>query len=540
MHYDLCIIGAGVGGGALAHALAPSGKKILLLNRLGSLPREADNWDPEKLFVDGKYKADETWTDDATGETFSPGMWYWLGGNTKVYGSALLRLRPEDFETLETMDGISPAWPISYDDLAPYYDRVEQIYHVHGKRGADPFEPPASGDFPHPPVEHAPRIAEVARGLEAQGLQPFELPMGFKMSEDNPGTGPFILRETFEAMGYAAYDGYPDLLHLKCDAEVATVKPAVAHDNVTLVTGCDVTRIVARGRTITHVEATVDGEAVTFSADQFALCAGAVNSAALLLRSASGEHPEGLANSSGAVGRHFMRHVTSKFYTVASQTPNPTQFQKSLAVNDFYFGVPGDPDWDGVPLGHIHLMGKHRWWQIQQDLPPGTFAEDELREIADHSVDWWVQGEDLPLAENRITLGPDGGIRLAYTETNRAAQEKLMDVLEAALREIGFDRFLRVPMPLGVVNHQCGTCRMGDDPATSVVDARGRAHDLDNLFIADASVFPSSGATNPTLTIAANALRVAETVREALGLPLAPEASAAHQNARSIISMVLP
>ena len=205
-----------------------------------------------------------------------------------------------------------------------------------------------------------------------------------------------------------------------------------------------------------------------------------------------------------------MRHLTSKFYTAASGTPNPTRFQKTLAVNDFYFGVPGDPEWDGVPLGHIHLMGKHRGWQILQDLPAGTLTPHEADAFAANSVDWWVQGEDLPLEDNRITLGPDGGIHVRYTETNRKAQEKLMDVLEDALRTIGFDHFLRVPMPLGVVNHQCGTCRMGEDPATSVVDPNGKAHDLANLYLADASVFPSSAATNPTLTIAANALRVAD------------------------------
>lgn len=512
MHYDLCIIGAGVGGGALALALAPTGKKILLLNRLGSLPREAANWDPEALFVHGRYKAEEVWTDSATGEPFRPGMWYWLGGNTKVYGSALLRMRPEDFGELPTLDGLSPAWPITYGDLAPYYDRAEQLYHVHGRRGADPFEPPAGGPFPHAPVTHAPRIAEVAEGLRAHGLQPFEMPMGVKMSEDDPGGGPFVLRETFEAMGRAAFDGYPDLLHLKCDAEVATVKPATAHDNVHLLTGADVTRLVpsASGREVKAVEATIDGETRTFTADAFALCAGAVNSAALLLRSATDRQPDGLANRSGRVGRHFMRHVTSKFYSAASATPNPTQFQKTLAVNDFYFGVPGDPEWDGIPLGHIHLMGKHRGWQILQDLPVGALTPHEADAFAANSVDWWVQGEDLPLEDNRITLGPDGGIRVRYTETNRRAQEKLMDVLEEALRTIGFDRFLRVPMPLGVVNHQCGTCRMGEDPATSVVDPSGKAHDLANLYLADASVFPSSAATNPTLTIAANALRVAD------------------------------
>ncbi|WP_420454061.1 GMC oxidoreductase [Rubrivirga sp.] len=509
--YDLCIIGAGVGGGALAHALAPTGTRILLLNRLGPLPREADNWDPRKLFAHDLYKADERWTDDATGDRFRPGMYYWLGGNSKVYGSALLRNRPQDFGDLATLDGVSPAWPISYADLAPFYDRAEAVYHVHGDRGADPFEPPADGPFPHPPIPHDDRIAEVAEGLRHQGLRAFDLPMGVKYSHEDPGGGAFVLRETFEAMGRAAFDGYPDLLHLKADAETATIAPAATFENVD-VARADVTRIVADpgGRTVTHVEATVNGEPTTFRADVFALCAGAINSAALLLRSASDRHPDGLANSSGAVGRHFMRHVTSKFYTVASGTPNPTRFQKTLAVNDFYFGVPGDPTWDGVPLGHVHLMGKHAGWQILRDLGPDVLTPDQADALAAHSVDWWVQTEDLPLEDNRITLGPDGGIRIRYTQTNRAAHEHLMDRLETALRAIGFDRFLRVPMPLAVVNHQCGTCRMGTDPAASVVDPQGRAHDLDNLFVADASVFPSSSASNPTLTIAANAFRVAD------------------------------
>ena len=510
-HYDLCIIGAGVGGGALALALAGTGKRILLLNRQGSLPREAANWDPERLFVDGLYRADERWVDGHGGEDLRPGMWYWLGGNTKVYGSALLRLRPEDFGELKTYDGLSPAWPIAYEDLAPYYDRAEATYHVHGRRGADPFEPPA-GPFPHPAIAHDARIEEVATGLRAHGVDAFELPMGVKYSHDRPGDGPFVLRETFEAMGRAAFDGYPDLLHLKCDAETVTIDPLQAFDNVDLVTDALVTRIVtnASGSEVTHVEATVDGEPVTFSADVFALTAGAVNSAALLLRSASDAHPDGLANGSGDVGRHLMRHVTSKFYSADLSTPNPTRFQKTLAVNDYYFGLPGDPEWETVPLGHVHLMGKHVGWQIRQDLEDGALSPEDADELAAHSVDWWVQGEDLPLHENRIDLAPDGRIRMTYRETNRPAQEKLMDVLEAKLREIGFDRFLRVPMPLSVVNHQCGTCRMGTDASASVVDAQGKAHELANLYIADASVFPSSGATNPTLTIAANAFRVAD------------------------------
>lgn len=468
------------------------------------------------MFTEDAYKADEQWTDVSSGDPFRPGMYYWLGGNTKVYGSALLRLRPEDFEVLDTLDGPSPAWPISYTDLAPYYERAEQVYHVHGKRGADPFEPPAEGPFPHPPIAHDARIAEVADGLRQQGVQAFELPMGVKFSEDDPGEGPFVLRETFSAMGRAAFDGFPDLLHLKCDAEVASVSPAVAHDNVDLVIG-EVTRIVtdASGSAVTHVEAVVEGETVEIQADVFALCAGAVQSAALLLRSAGGAHPDGLANRSGAVGRHLMRHVTSKLYTISPETPNPTRFQKTLAVNDFYFGVPGDPAWENVPLGHIHLMGKHAGWQILQDRPD-DLTPAEADEIAAHSVDWWVQGEDLPLWENQVSLGSDGGLRVHYRETNRAAQEQLMDRLVAALRPLGFTQELRVPMPLAVMNHQCGTCRMGTDPDASVVDPTGKAHDLDNLYLADASVFPTSGATNPTLTIAANAFRVADHLRDRL------------------------
>ena len=510
MTYDICIIGAGVGGGALAHALAPTGARILLLNKRGSLPREARNWDPQAMFTEDAYKSDVHWTDGATGEPFRPGLFEWIGGNTKVYGSALLRNRPEDFDALQTHDGVSPAWPISYADLAPFYDRAERVYDVHGRRGADPFEPPAHGDFPHPAIEHDERIAEVAEGLRQHSVQAFELPMGVKFSHDQPGLGPFVLRETFEAMGRAAFDGYPDLLHLKADAETATVIPAVAHDNVDLSIG-EVTRLVtdASGRTVTHAEAEVDGERVEIRADVFAVCAGAVQSAALLLRSGSDRHPQGLANGSGQVGRNLMRHNVSKLYTVAPGTPNPTRFQKTLAVNDWYFGVPGDPEWNGVPLGHIHLMGKHAGWQIKADLGDELSIE-EADDIAAHSVDWWAQTEDLPLAESRVTLDRDGGIVVRYVETNRAAHEHLMDRLVAALAPLGFERELRVHMPINVLNHQCGTCRMGTDPAASVVDPMGRAHEVDNLYLADASVFPSSAATNPTLTIAANAFRVAE------------------------------
>ena len=515
-HYDLLIIGAGVGGSAMALALAPTGKRIAVLDRGHAIPRERENWDADRVFgPEQRYCTDERWTDGQTGEAFQASMYYGPGGNTKVYGSALLRLRERDFTETRHLDGVAPAWPIAYADLAPYYDEAERLYFVHGTRGSDPFEPAASGPFPHSAIAHDERIAAVADGLRKHGLQPMDLPMGVKMTEDAPGDGPFVLREMYAQFGRDAFDGFPDPFHLKADAEVATLKPAAAYDNVDVITGCRVRRLDADGRTVTGVDCEMeDGERVRFTADVVVLSAGAINSAALLLASAQPGHENGLANASGRVGRHFMRHVTSKFYTVDFQHENRTTFQKTLALNDYYFGAPGDAGFEDVPLGHVHLMGKHTGPMIRRDLGPDHMTEDEAARLARHSVDWWVQGEDLPLFDNRVDLGPDGGIRLHYTPTGLAAHARLMDHLQARLEAMGFSEFHRVPMPLRVVNHQCGTCRMGMDPAESVLDTACKAHDLDNLYVVDGSFFPSSGATNPTLTIAANALRVADRLRE--------------------------
>lgn len=507
-HYDLIIIGAGAGGGALALGLAPTGKKILILERGTYLPREKANWDPEALFLHERYKTEERWR-DGDGEEFRANMYYWVGGNTKPYGSALLRLRPEDFGTLQLEDGVSPAWPISYADLAPYYERAEGAYLVHGLRGDDPFEPPASGDFPFAPLPHEPRIQEVTDDLRRVGIQAFALPMGINRNPISP-------RDADPKMGACircnTCDGFPCLVDAKADAQTATVDPALAYENVTLVTNAYVERLVpsASGRTVEAVEAVVDGEPVRYTADAVSVSAGAINSAALLLRSRSDRHPDGLANGSGQVGRNFMKHITTKFYSVAP-TPNPTSFQKTMAVNDYYFGGPDDD----YPLGHVHLMGKHSWRMMKNDLP--DLSEPELQRIAAHSVDWWVQSEDLPHADNRVTLGRDDQITLHWEPSGLPAHDLLMDRFTEKLKQIGFDEFYRVPMPLRVANHQCGTVRMGTNPATSVLDTHCRAHEVENLYVVDASFFPSSGASNPTLTIAANAFRVADHLADALG-----------------------
>jgi len=498
MHADVLIIGAGAGGGAIARALAPTGQDILLVERGGFLPREAENWSPSLVYQQERYKTEDRWRDGLTDTDFRASMYYHVGGNTKTYGSAMLRLRTEDFGEVKTEDGLSPAWPISYDDLAPYYDRAEADYFVHGTRGEDPTEP-AAPPFPHPAIPHSARIGEVGERLRGVGLHPFALPMGVVRNPEHDPEGPFVLREMFRENGAETFDGYPDPNLLKADAETCGVRPALAHDNVRLRTGVTVTRLVpsADGREIARVEATIDGQQTELTADIVVLACGAVNTAALLLRS-------DVANGSDRVGRHFMRHVTTKFYSVDTARPNETYFQKTLAVNDYYWGDGADDPW---PLGHVHLMGKHLPEMLGPDL---GLDPDEARRIAAHSLDWWVQSEDLPLPENRVRLTGDGQICIDYRLTNETSHNRLMDDFEVKLRAVGFDEFYRVPMPLRVMNHQCGTARMSPTPSEGVVDPNGRSHEVQNLFVADASVFPSSAATNPTLTLVANAYRIAD------------------------------
>ena len=185
-HYDVIIIGTGAGGGTLAHRLAPSGKRVLLLERGDYLPRERENWDSTAVFVQGRYRAPEFWYDEH-GHEFPPETNYYVGGNTKFYGAALFRLRPQDFGELRHHDGVSPAWPLRYEDFEPYYTEAEHLYRVHGRHGEDPTEGPASAPYRFEPVEHEPRIQQLSDDLDKQGLHPFHLPIGVDLIQDEQG-----------------------------------------------------------------------------------------------------------------------------------------------------------------------------------------------------------------------------------------------------------------------------------------------------------------------------------------------------------------
>jgi choline dehydrogenase-like flavoprotein len=483
-----------------------------MLERGGYVPREKDNWSTRAVNLEGKYQTKEVWL-DSNGDPLHPHTNYYVGGNTKFYGAALFRLRKEDFGEIKHSGGISPAWPISYEDMEPYYTQAERLYHVHGLRGEDPTEPPTSAPYPHPPVSHEPRIQHLSDDFARLGLRPFHTPLGVMLDEQNPHKSRCIRCDTC--------DGHPCLVYAKSDAQVLCVDPALEHPNVTLLTNAYVSRLETSpsGREVTKVIVQRNGATEAYSANVVVVSCGAINSAALLLRSANDKHPRGLANGSDVVGRHYMGHVNSVLMAI-SKCPNPTVFQKSLSVNDFYFG---SKEWN-YPMGHISFVGKLDRDTLRAGAPaiaPG-FTLDLM---AKHSLDFWLTSEDLPDPDNRVTVDREGNIVLAYTPNNEEGHQRLIAKLKELMQQqtkcqehghechVGlFARSLFVGqrIPLAGVAHQNGTIRFGRDPKTSALDASCRAHEVDNLYVVDASFFPSSGAVNPALTIMANALRVGD------------------------------
>jgi choline dehydrogenase-like flavoprotein len=509
-HYDVVIIGSGAGGGTLAHHLASSGKRILLLERGDLLPREKQNWDATDVFVKNRYVSPDTWHDDK-GAAFQPGVHYFVGGATKMYGAALFRLREQDFKALKHHDGISPAWPISYMDLEPYYTKAEKLYSVHGLRGADPTEPPASEPYPFPPVAHEPRIQQLSDSLTKAGLHPFPAPCGILLDEQ--------FRNRSTCLKCDTCDGFPCLVHAKADAEVACVRPALAYNNVTLVTNAKVMRLntSASGRAVTEVVVDRNGTPETYRGSIVVVSAGAANSAKILLLSANDKHPNGLANGSDQVGRHFMFHNSSAVVAL-SRHENTTLFQKTLSVNDYYFGATDF----AFPLGNIQMIGKSKGPMFRDDAP--RFAPGwSLDMMARHAVDFWLTTEDLPDPNNRVTVTPKGEIQLAYKFNNQEPTERLLAKLKDMLEHLDChphlipnNVYLSKSIPIAGVGHQSGTCRFGTDPKASVLDVNCKAHELDNLYVVDTSFFPSIGAVNPSLTAIANALRVGDHLLERL------------------------
>ncbi len=506
--YDVIIIGSGAGGGTLARQLAPSGKNILILERGDWLKREAENWDATAVFERNRYISPDTWY-DRQGRPFQPQVHYFVGGATKLFGAALYRLRREDFGELRHHDGISPAWPIAYEELEPYYTRAEQMYHVHGLRGRDPTEPPASAPYPSEPVSNEPRIQQLFGDLTAAGYHPFPAPCAVMMNERNMAYSTCIRCQTC--------DGFPCLVHAKSDAEVVAVRPALEFPNVTLLRNAKALKLEtnADGTAIAEVVAEVGGEREVFRSDIVVVSCGAANTAKLLLMSANDKHPNGLANGSDQVGRNYMFH-NSQAVLALSREPNPTIFQKTIALNDFYFGMDGFE----YPMGNIQMIGKSLgpMYRGEKSLETALLPMALLDDLARHALDFWLTTEDLPDPENRVTVDGAGNLTLSYTANNQVPQQKLYEKLKSMLGHLGMhpghliprNIYMKTDIPIAGCAHQAGTCRFGTDAKSSVLDRNCKAHELDNLYVVDTSFFVSIGAVNPSLTAIANAIRVGD------------------------------
>lgn len=520
-HFDVIVIGTGPGGASVAQRLAPTGKRVLVLERGDYLTREAANWDTDAVFNQGRYKAKETWFGQ-DGRPFHPMVHYAVGGNSKVYGAALVRFRREDFGELRHAGGVSPAWPLPYEVFDPYYLEAEKLFHVHGARGEDPSEPNATTPFPFPRVEHEPRIRALSDDWARQGLNPFHLPLGILLDQKD-GTG--APRHDSACVRCSAFDGFPCLTNGKADSQIVCIDPTLRlHPNVSLLTQARVETLEtdASGRTVTGVNVTRNGEAERYSSDIVVVACGSINSALLLLRSANSAQPNGLANASDQVGRNYMRHNQSVIVAI-SRARNDTVFQKTLALSDFYFGTK---DWPH-PMGFVQMCGKLHAAHLRGDILQGWSRLNAIipyDALAHHAVDLWLSSEDLPAPENRVTLQRDGSVQLALKPNNLEAHAKLvkqtkriMDKTNASDSWLDRTFCVRKWIPIDGVSHQAGTLRFGTDPKTSVLDTNCKAHELDNLYVTDAAFFPSIAAVNPTLTIIANALRVADHIKARLG-----------------------
>lgn len=500
--YDYIIIGSGAGGGTIASKLAAANKKILILERGPFLPRSVDNWDANAVFYKGKYSPEEKWLDKDK-KPFTPGTHYFVGGNTKFYGAALLRLRERDFDEIEHYGGVSPAWPLKYKDFKSYYQEAEKLYEVHGERGLDPTEPHEEHPYPYPRVSHEPIIQNIYDKLKKEGLKPFYLPLGIRINEK--------AMEKSKCIRCATCDGYPCLVNAKSDAQHICLVPLLEKGLVKILTGAKANRLITdeSGKKVVGVEVERHGKIETYTAKKYIVSCGAINSAALFLKSKSSKHPKGLANHSDLVGRNYMCHQNSVVIALHF-AKNTTTFQKTLGVNDYYFKA----DDSKLPLGHIQMLGKVDAGMLKGDAPfvPDFF----LKKLAEHSIGFWLTSEDLPSHDNRVLVDEKGNIHLHYYRNNHEAHKRLhrkfKKILNFSGHRIHFSNstYLRKEVPIAGVAHQVGTMRFGTDPKTSVLDLSCKVHELDNVYVVDGSFFPSSGAVNPGLTIIANALRVGD------------------------------
>jgi choline dehydrogenase-like flavoprotein len=490
MDADIVIVGSGIGGATLASALAPSGLRILVVEKGEHLLPSPEARDDVAIFQHGHYAPTEHWM-GSDGTPFVAGNYYAVGGNSKFFGAVMYRFREADFRPRKHMGGTSPGWPLTYADMEPWYAKAEALFRVRGNEQEDPTEPPHASPYGYPVVPDEQALRIVRQRLLKVGAHPASLPLAIDI-------------DAWLAEGKTGWDAFPNTGKGKIDAETGPLTDALKHRNVSLLTGTEVLRLEtdATGKRVTAAIVKHRGAERRLTAQAFAVAAGAVQTAALLLRSASQIHQTGLSNRSDQVGRNFMNHNSSAMLTIDPRLRNTSVYQKTLSINDFYDTDPNS----GFPLGNVQGLGRITAPILKSNLP--FMPMPLLRLVAAYAFGWFLQSEDLPNPESRVTLR-NGQIVMHWERSNMDAHETLIKRVKAIMKRAGFPIVLVHTFGRKTTSHQCGTARLGSEPNSSVVSTDCKSHELENLWITDASVLPTSAAVNPALTIAALALKAA-------------------------------
>jgi choline dehydrogenase-like flavoprotein len=491
---DVIIVGSGMGGATAALGLAPTGANITILERGSQIPSSVHNRDARAVYQRNHFKSDALWY-LPDGEAFPAGNRFCHGGMTKFYGGVLYRFRERDFDGVSHSEGESRPWPIRYAELEPWYEQAERLFQVRGDGSQDPTEPPRAKNLPYRPVPDERAIAQARARFEAIGLHPCALPLGIDL-------------DTWLKHSNTGWDGFPDAREGKMDAENCALIPALNYPNVKIMSGAVVQRVLFSpdGKRAIGVEYESGGQTQRLHADVVVLAAGAIPTAAILLAS----DIEKTINRSGQVGRNLMSHNQSIMIGFDWRFKNDSIYQKTFAINDFYLSDGAG----GPPLGNVQALGRVDGAILKSGLP--RVPEWFLGRISKHTLDFFLNSEDLPHERNRVRLDGRKLVLDFSHRTNMLAHTGLTKRWKECLKEAGFHRTVSMLFGRRGPGHQSGTVRMGDDPDTAPLNRWGQAHECENVFVTDASPFVSSAAVNPALTVAALSLRAVGRIKDVL------------------------
>ena len=505
--YDYIIIGTGAGGSTIAYKLAKTGKSILILEKGDFLPEEASHGNSKAFVVDGEYQTNDKCLNTEDNELGSM-THYHTGRDSKMYGAALVRMSASDFEEVKHFGGNSPSWPIEYSELEPYYAKAEKLYHIKGETGVNTTNQTLSSNGKRAALSLEPRMQEIFSTFHRHGLHPAPLAIGVKLPKNE--------KIKNSELDLSMFDGYPDITESIADVHIIGLIKALKHKNVRLKTNREAIQLLTddSGEKVTEVICkTAKGKEEIYTGDTIIVSCGAIDSAALLLKSKSELHQEGLANGSGLVGRNLMLHNNGTVVAI-SEKANDSEFQSAYIISDFYH----KSDDSKYPLGSIQFIDKTDPDTLKNELMEiKTNDKWDIENVADHSIEFFITSEDLPRLNNRVVVTDTNQIKLEYSQNNLEAytrlRKKLIGLLDYIDCEEGYCKdttYAGFSLNICGVSHQNGTCKFGVDPETSVLDVNCKAHELENLYVVDSSFFCSSAAVNPSLTIIANALRVGD------------------------------